>query len=34
MMGRFNNEKTVPTIHGTQYQIRKKKGGEKRVEFQ
>jgi len=33
-MGRFNNEKTVPTIHGTQYQIRKKKDREKRVEFQ
>jgi len=25
-MGRFNNEKTVPTIHGTQYQIRERKG--------
>ena len=34
MIGRFNNEKTVPTIHGTKYQIRERKGGEKRVEFQ
>jgi hypothetical protein len=34
MMGRFNNEKTVPTIYGSQYQIRERKGGEKRVEFQ